>query len=347
MAWIGTVDSETRMVRSAASYGEGIDYLKDIQISADAGSALGRGPTGLAIREDRPYWCQDFMSDPATAPWSERAAKVGWAASAALPLHRKGEVVGARTLYSGEINSFDPSVRDLLSEMAVDISFTLDNFAHEMARRQSEAALRTSLTEKEILLKEVHHRVKNNMQVISSLLNLQSSAIEDERVRTLFQESQNRVRSMALVHELLYQSENLARIDLAVYARMLAESLWAPCGADASAVALKLELVPVFLDVDAAVPTGLIINELLSNAMKHAFLPGRRGTITLKVGPHGDGAYWFSVSDDGVGMPASMDIHNTATLGLQLVSTLCTQLEATITLDSQCGARFTVVAPAK
>ncbi|MGA2861133.1 MAG: GAF domain-containing protein [Steroidobacteraceae bacterium] len=138
MAWVGFVDTETLRVRPAASCGDDIEYLKDIDISVDVDSPFGRGPTGTAFRENRPHWCQDILNDPATLPWRERAARAGLAASASLPLRRKGIVVGTFTLYSGEVESFDESARDLLVKMAADISFALDHFAHQSQRRRTE-----------------------------------------------------------------------------------------------------------------------------------------------------------------------------------------------------------------
>ena len=142
MAWIGKVDSASRTVLPAASFGESGQNLRDITISADAQSPFGRGPTAIAIREDRPVWCQDFQHDPSTAAW--RRCGGDWAASAALPLRCNGRVVGALTLHSGEINAFDRRERDLLQEMAGDVSFALDNFAREADRRQTEQRLRAA-----------------------------------------------------------------------------------------------------------------------------------------------------------------------------------------------------------
>jgi PAS domain S-box-containing protein len=138
MAWVGLIDPEARMVRPAASFGDDTEYLKDLNISVDADSPFGCGPTGISIGENHPVWCQDFLNDPVTTPWHERAARAGLAASASLPLHRNGIVVGSFTIYSGEVNAFDQSARDLLVEMAADISFALDNFARESRRQQAE-----------------------------------------------------------------------------------------------------------------------------------------------------------------------------------------------------------------
>ncbi len=144
MAWIGLVDEASRRVRPVASYGEGIEYLERIEISVDAASALGRGTVGTAIREHRPVWSQDNLNNPMTAPWHEDAARAGWRAVATLPLKRNAVAIGALILFSGEVNAFDEAVRDLLIEMAADISFALDNFERESRRQRAEEALRES-----------------------------------------------------------------------------------------------------------------------------------------------------------------------------------------------------------
>ena len=144
MAWIGLVDSETNLVHPVASFGDDTGYLKDIHVSVDADSPFGHGPTGAAIRESQSYWCHDFLNDPVNIPWHERAVYAGFAVSASLPLHRAGIVVGAFTLYSCEVDSFDGLARDLLIEMAMDISFALDNFARETQRKLAAQELRTS-----------------------------------------------------------------------------------------------------------------------------------------------------------------------------------------------------------
>ena len=138
MAWIGLVDPDTLRMRPMASYGPGAEHLRDLEISIDASSPFGHGPTGISIRENRPVWCQDYLNDPATAPWHERGKRFGWGASASLPLSRSGSIVGAFTMYSGEPNMFDEAARRLLCEMSNDISFALGNFAREAERLQAQ-----------------------------------------------------------------------------------------------------------------------------------------------------------------------------------------------------------------
>ncbi len=144
MAWIGLLDEHSRLLKPVASYGVGTEYLEGIQISVDEGKAVGRGPTGMSVRKDQPFWCQDFQHDPTTKPWHERGTKFGWRASAALPLHRNGAVIGVFTLYSSEVNAFDEAARNLLIEMVIDIDYALTSFEREAQRRQAESLLADS-----------------------------------------------------------------------------------------------------------------------------------------------------------------------------------------------------------
>ena len=142
MAWIGLPDEASQRIKPVASFGTGADYLDEIQISTDSNDSRGRGPTGTCIREGKPFWCQDFLHDPATAPWHEPGARFGWGSSAALPLLRNGVVVGAFTLYEDDVNAFDTAAQDLLIKMAADISFALDNFYKEALRKNIEHNLK-------------------------------------------------------------------------------------------------------------------------------------------------------------------------------------------------------------
>jgi two-component sensor histidine kinase len=212
-------------------------------------------------------------------------------------------------------------------------------------RRRAEDQARAALQEKEVLLKEIHHRVKNNLQVVSSLLNLQSGQIQDPRITEAFRDSQNRVRSMALIHERLYQSENLAVIDFADYVRNLAEHLLHSYGVGAENVTLDVEADTVLLDIDTAAPCGLLLNELVSNALKHGFPDNRTGGIQVGLHAGQDGHLTLTVSDDGVGFPEDIDTQNARSLGLQLVHTLVRQLDGHIEVHRRNGTTFSVTFP--
>lgn len=199
-----------------------------------------------------------------------------------------------------------------------------------------------SLQEKEVLLKEIHHRVKNNLQIISSLLNLQSGQVQDDVALDLLRDSQNRVRSMALIHEKLYQSPNLARIDFADYIRHLSRYLFQSYDAYAAGIGLEIEAEEAFLNIDTAVPCGLILNELVSNALKHGFGNGRSGQITIQLKADTHGRYRLIVADNGIGFPPHLDYRQASTLGLQLVNTLVGQLMGTFIVNHDTGTAITI-----
>ena len=204
-------------------------------------------------------------------------------------------------------------------------------------RMLNEELIKTSLREKEALLKEIHHRVKNNLQVVSSLLGLQSRVVADPEMRKMFQESQDRIHSMALLHESLYQSHNLSQVNFPDYIRQLAAHLFHSYGVAAERIHLRTDLDSLSLHLDAAVPCGLIINELVSNSLKYAFPDGREGEIRIELREHADGTTRLVVADNGVGLKADVDWVNTRSLGLRLVRTLAQQLGAEIEVKSNMG----------
>ena len=209
------------------------------------------------------------------------------------------------------------------------VPHVFDLIRQAKATEQRTAELRASEERKDALLQEVHHRVKNNLAVICSLFYLESIHSTQEKTAETFREMQNRVHSMALVHESLYGSENLARIDFAEYARNLAEGILASHG---SAVRLKAELEPVTMSADLAVPCGLILNELVSNAFKHGFPEGGEGEIQLTLRGDAGGRYTLCVQDSGVGIPAGLDCQTSQSLGLKLVRLLTQQIRGTFEL---------------
>ena len=193
-------------------------------------------------------------------------------------------------------------------------------------RKDAEESVKASLREKEALLREVHHRVKNNLQVITSLLRLETGRSGDAGTKLVLREMQGRIRSMALLHETLYRSGNFARVDLADYLRQLATQLFRGQNADAARIRLALDLSPVMLAIDQAIPCGLIVNELLTNALKYAFVDGREGEVRIALLAPVEGVVRLVVSDTGRGLPEDFDARRHASLGLQLVSDLTRQL---------------------
>ncbi len=217
-------------------------------------------------------------------------------------------------------------------------------------QKRTEEKLKTSLKEKEVLLKEIHHRVKNNLQVISSLLNLQSSFLEDRRVAEALRDSQNRVKSMALIHELLYRSDALNKIDFKDYIRSLVSHV-SGSYKNRGDITIDIEIADLVFNVDFAIPCGLIINELLSNALKHAFPQGAPGTIRIELNKEildGITALRLTFKDNGIGLPEDIDVDSSRSLGLQLVRMLTQQVKgqlSTITGAGE-GVQFAITFPA-
>ena len=210
---------------------------------------------------------------------------------------------------------------------------------------RAEEKIKASLREKEVLLKEIHHRVKNNMQIISSLLNLQSQYIKDQKALDLFKDSQNRVKSMALIHERLYQSKDLARINVQDYIQSLTKHLFNMYRDTALEVTPKIEADNLSLGIDQAIPCGLIINELVSNSLKYAFPNRRKGTVNIKLISDNNGKLELIVRDNGIGLPKNFNKQKTRSLGLQLVYALADQLEGTIQLERDNGTTFRIMFP--
>jgi PAS domain S-box-containing protein len=191
-----------------------------------------------------------------------------------------------------------------------------------------------ALHAREMHLKEVHHRVKNNLQVISSLLYLQSAHTTDTKVLELLTESRNRVNSIALIHEKLYRSDGLVRLDFGAYVSDLVANLFGAYGVSSENIRAQTQIDNIFLEVDTAIPLGLIINELISNAFKHGFPPGRSGHVSIALDALGPRQYRLVVGDDGVGLPPGFDWRSSTSLGLRLVNDLTRQLDGTIETSS-------------
>lgn len=210
-------------------------------------------------------------------------------------------------------------------------------------RKEYEKQLEESIKEKEVLLKEVHHRVKNNMQVISSILNLQSSYIEDETALAIIRESQDRIKSMSFVHESLYQSKTLSEVNFAEYIQNIVRNLYHSYGRPEGGIDIQFELEDIYLNLDTSIPCGLIINEVVSNSLKYAFQGRQHGLIRIEMGKLSEGDLKLIISDDGIGLPADFDIETAESLGLQLVTTLVTQISGQLEIDVSKGTKFNIV----
>lgn len=214
-------------------------------------------------------------------------------------------------------------------------------------RRRVRQHLENTLQEKTVLLNEVHHRVKNNLQVISSLLNLQARHVSDPQVRAILTESQNRVKAMALTHQLLYERKEFSRVDLVGYLKRLVQLLVSTYPSSTQRILLRLEVgdQPVALDLERAVPCGLVVNELVTNAFKHAFPNSRSGEVCVRLNQTGDSVV-LAVADNGVGLPPGFELGKVQSLGLQLVPLLIDQLHGDLSIERQDGTCFELRFPA-
>ncbi|MFZ1126691.1 sensor histidine kinase [Methanoregula sp.] len=262
------------------------------------------------------------------------------------------ERIGIEALKEG---AQDYLVKGQMSSQSLSRSlrYAIERNAIETERKKMELQITQQLKEKEMLLKEIHHRVKNNMQVISSLLNLQSQTAKDDATRLLFKESQNRIRSIALVHEQLYRSDNLNQIEYGGYLKKMFATLFDSYGADPRRIYMLIDVPTVKITIEKAVPCSLIVNEQLSNSLKHAFPPDafpkdRKGEIRIGFmldTAHGN--YVLDYRDNGVGMPESLDPQKTGTLGMQLIYGLAQQLGGSVVLERGNGVHYTITFPAK
>jgi len=206
--------------------------------------------------------------------------------------------------------------------------------------RARQGELARNLKEREVLLQEIHHRVKNNLQVISSLINMQVRKLEPGTSRDALEQCQTRVLAIALIHEKLYQSKDYSEVRFAEYARSLAASVFHALGVSQSEVALELAIADVPLGVDRAIPCGLLLNELITNALKHAFPAGRGGAVRVELSRVPGDKLRLVVKDNGIGLPAGFALRRTESLGVQLVTTLAEQLDASLEVASNGGAMF-------
>ncbi len=306
-----------------------------------------------ALEESRILAANDARFDPRTQEYTEGYLKpLGITSMMDVPVRVHGEVVGIiGHEHTGSMREWTVEEQDFAASIADMVSLALE--ASE--RRLAEEQIKASLKEKEVLLKEIHHRVKNNLQIIHSLLNLQSSRIGDSRTREKLKQSQNRIKSMALIHETLYQSKDFARIDFREYIKELSTHLFTSYGANSKDIKLSIEADNVYLSIDKAIPCSLIINEIVSNALKHGFLVKKKGEIRITLRSSSKANYGkdnstphlchLIISNNGIKFPEDLDFRNTESVGLQLVCALTDQLKGRIELDTSSGTECKITFP--
>lgn len=293
----------------------------------------------------------------------DRSALIGQAVEMLVPQHVRDQHCTYRAEFFGDPQPRPMGAgRDLFgcradgSEFPVEIGLNpiqtesgvmvLASIVDITERRRSQQRLEDALLEKTVLLNEVHHRVKNNLQVVTSLLNLQADHASDPRLRAILAESCGRVKAMALTHQLLYERKDFSRLDLGDYLQRLVQSIRATYRAGSNRIGLRLEIpeYPVYLDLERTIPCGLLLNELASNAFKHAFPGERAGVIYIELAV-ADEYIVLRIGDDGVGLPSEAELQASPSLGLQLVQLFVEQLHGTLSVERKGGAAFRVSFP--
>jgi two-component sensor histidine kinase len=342
--------------KTALTFGAGFGYTgEQLSILRRTSFRLIPGSKGILVvcfEERRPFLINDIdeIKYDLSLRSLEFAQEMGVKSFICCPIICVDDAIGVlavdnvktkRTLLQSDI--------DLLMALSPEIGISIQNaMVTDMKEKQFNALLeveekiRASLREKEVLLKEIHHRVKNNLQIVSSLLYMQASKTEHPGAVSALKESRARIKSMALIHERLYQSPNLASIDMGAYTRNLVSDLQHAYRTEESSVRLTVKIDDIPLGITEAIPCGLIINELVSNALKHAFPKGKEGEITIQLQKRDANRFVLTVSDSGTGFPENIDPRNSPSLGLTLVNSLVEQLDGTIELDRRGGTTFSI-----
>ncbi len=345
-------DKERMVLSFKAGFGYAEDQLSSLRKASFKLRPESKGILVVSFRERRPFLINDVdeVKHDLSPHSLEFVREMGVKSFICCPIVCVDDTIGViavdnvktkRVLLQSDI--------DLLMALSPEIGISIQNaMVTDMKERQfnslleGEEQIRTSLKEKEVLLKEIHHRVKNNLQIVSSLLYLQAAKTEHPGAVSALKESRARVKSMALIHERLYQSPNLASVDMGGYTRNLVSDLYHSYRTQESSVRLTTNIEDITLGITEAIPCGLIINELISNALKHAFPEGREGEITIELVKEGANRTTLTVSDNGIGFPEQVDWLNSPSLGLTLINSLVGQLEGTIELDRRGGTTFTI-----
>ena len=293
------------------------------------------GLWGHALNTGKPFFSNSPDKHPAARPLPAGHIRIDRFLSVPVQLHGKP---------AGQI-ALANSCRDYTDRDLNAVQRLARFYALALQQKEAQEKTQAALCEKEVLLREIHHRVKNNLQVISSLLNLQAGNLTDPRALEMLNESQNRVRSMAMVHEQLHRSKDLSKINFAEYVRNLAASLFCSYGVESSRIALILEIQDTSFGIDTAIPCGLIIQELVSNSLKYAFPDDRSGEIRIALSSDEKGGQVLSVEDDGVGLPDAMNCKCTKSLGLRLVRILAEQVDASFACSKGNGTQFRIKIP--
>jgi two-component sensor histidine kinase len=345
-------DNERTVLNFKAGFGYTEDELSSLRRASFRLRSDSKGILVVCFRERRPFLINDIdeIKHDLSPHSLDFIREMGVKSFICCPIVCVDDAIGVLAVDNVKTKQILlQSDIDLLMSLSPEIGISIQNaMVTDMKERQfnsileAEGKIRASLKEKEVLLKEIHHRVKNNLQIVSSLLYLQATRTEDPGAVSALRESRARVKSMALIHERLYQSPNLASVDMGGYTRNLVSDLQRFYRTDDSSVRLTVNIDDIPLGITEAIPCGLIINELVSNVLKHAFPKGEGGEITIQLLRESAKHITLTVSDNGIGFPEHVDFRNASSLGLTLINSLVQQLDGSIELDRRGGTTFTI-----
>ena len=312
---------------------------------------IGESLSGIIAETREPLIIDNVLKDKRyIKKHRDVAKKLGHVSFFGVPMVTGEKTIGVINIYAKELRKFDDNDVELLTAFADMAAIALENarlfndLGQEISeRKRAEKLTKASLEEKEVLLKEIHNRVKSNLEVTSSLLALQSSLIKDKETADIYRDCQDRIKTMVLGHEKLYQSENLAKIDLKEYIETIGETLFYTYGVDRGRIALNIDIQKVFLDISTAIPCALIINEVLSNALKYAFPNDRKGEVAISLKDAGDKKMELKIKNNGICLPEDFDLRNASSLGLQMVNILVKQLGGEVKISKKNGAEFQIL----
>jgi two-component sensor histidine kinase/ligand-binding sensor domain-containing protein len=292
------------------------------------------------------YYENDIRLVQNKLPIDRQLLSRGFLSYLAAPLVIDNNRIGNLSVSAKKTGVFNDNHKEVLLVITNQLSVAINQAQLQSKIKEHSQSLQNSLSEKEILLKEIHHRVKNNLQVISSLLYLNSKKVKSKEALNMFKDSQNRVKSIALVHERLYQSKDLGKIDFKEYIQKLTNDLFRSYGVNLSVINLKIDINNVFISIDTAVPCGLIINEIISNSLKYAFPDyedeNKSGLININFSKDEMNKWVLVVGDNGIGIPEEAEEKKKNSLGLQLIDTLVAQLDGTLEIDLSSGTAFVI-----
>ena len=330
----------TSKIRETTAVYESEKLLKDAVKMAQLGSFDFTFENEVLLWSEELYNIFEIKEDPSVRLYHQYMSRLSQS-DINLLMNKIGLSVQTGEPYVVEHNVYLPDGRiKVVFASAVPIKdqtgkvIKLRGIAQDITKKKREEELMlNAVREKETLIKEIHHRVKNNLQVISSLLNLQANVIHDEQLKRLYSDSQNRIKAMASIHELLYKSDNFSKIDYSSYLSRLVYDLIYSLHGENHEVEVALDLPPQLLDLDTAVPLGLIVNEIVTNSLKHGIPKNCKGKIYLKMLPKPEGIFEMQIGDSGAGFPYLQTIKQSETLGLMLIESLANQLNGSIQYD--------------